>query len=136
MIKIYFENHNKKNKKEFSKKIVDIVAASAILGTIGTVLAVLFLGLPEALACTLIGALGSIVLTCIVFYYKKAQAENTIKLYLSSYAEIIKMKKNSGEDSSELLHSIEDNMINKMDNTLNQTLDEATAPIEKEVISG
>ena len=96
----------------------------------------MFLGLPETLACAIIAALGSVSLTSVVFYYRKAQAENTVKLYVSSYAEIIKMKKAFGEDSSDIMQSMEDGMLGKLDATLNQTLDEATAPIEKEVISG
>lgn len=139
MIKISFENNSNNtanDKKEFSKKIINIVAASAIIGGIGTILAVLFLGLPETLACAIIAALGSVALTSIVFYYKKAQAENTIKLYLSSYTQILKMKKKYSEDTSDLLNNMESGMLDKLDGVVNQTLEEATAPIEREDIAG
>jgi hypothetical protein len=135
MIKVVFEK-KEKNTKEFSKKIMCIVAVSAIVGSIGTILATLFLGLPEALACAIIAALGSVALTSIVFYYKKAQAENTIKLYLSSYLQILRMKKKFGENTSDMLDTMETGMLGKLDTVVNQTLDEATTSIEKEDIAG
>ena len=134
MFKIIFKRN--KQHTEFSKKIIDVIARTTILGGIGVIFVTMLFGLPEALACTVIAALGSVALTSIVFYYRKAQAENTIKLYLASYAEVMKMKKEFGETSSEILYSMENGMLNKIDSTLNQTLDEATAPIEKEMISG
>ena len=138
MIKIIFDKKekpkkdSKQKKKEFSKRIICIVAATAILGSVGTILATLFLGLPEVLACSIIAALGSVALTSIVFYYKKAQAENTIKLYLSSYNVILKLKKKYGNEVDSTLNEIETNMLGKISHTLDESITDATSMIEKQ----
>ena len=123
-----------KQKKEFSKKIIAGVAISATVGSLFTTLATIFLGLPETLGCALIAALGSVSLTSIVFYYKKAQAENTIKLYLNSYNEILKMKKKYGDEVNQTLADIEENMLSKISNTLDNSIEDATSIIEEQSI--
>lgn len=136
-MKFVFEKlikNKQKKKKEFSKKIVAIVAAAAIIGFIVTLLATLFLGLPEMVACAIVAALGSVSLTTIVWYYKKAQAENTIKLYLASYNVILKLKKKYGEEVDSTLETMETNILEKMDNTLNESITDATSIIEQQSV--
>ena len=139
MIKIIFNekrNKRKKKKKEFSKCIICTVAITTILGGIGTILSTLFLGLPEVLACSIVAALGSVALTSIVYYYKKAQAENTIKLYLSSYDAILKLKKKYGSEVNNTLNEIETNTLEKINNTLDESMTDATSLIEKQDVVG
>lgn len=136
-MKFVFEKlikNKQKKKKEFSKKIVATVAAAAIIGFIVTLLATLFLGLPEMVACAIVAALGSVSLTTIVWYYKKAQAENTIKLYLASYNVILKLKKKYGEEVDSTLETMETNILEKMDNTLNESITDATSIIEQQSV--
>ena len=121
-------------KKEFSKSIIIGVTVAAAVGGILITLSAMFLGLPEALACATIAALGSIVLMSIMFYYKKAQAENTIKLYLSSYDVILKLKKKYGNEVDSTLNEIETNMLGKIGNTLNTSIDDATSILEQQSV--
>lgn len=136
-MKFVFEKlikNKQKKKREFSKKIVAMVAAAAVIGFIVTLLATLFLGLSEMVACAIVAALGSVSLTTIVWYYKKAQAENTIKLYLASYNVILKLKKKYGEEVDSTLETMETNILEKMDNTLNESITDATSIIEQQSV--
>lgn len=128
------EEKKPQKKREFSKMIVIIVAAAAIIGFIVTLLATLFLGLSEMVACAIVAALGSVSLTTIVWYYKKAQAENTIKLYLASYNVILKLKKIYGEEVDSTLETMETNILEKMDSTLNESITDATSLIEQQSV--
>lgn len=128
------EEKKPQKKREFSKMIVIIVAVSAIIFFIATLLATLFLGLPETVACAIIAALGAIILTTVVWYYKKAQAENTIKLYLASYNVILKLKKKYGEEIDSTLNEMESNIIGKMDDALNESITDATSLIEQQSV--
>ena len=129
-MQIIIDKKPKEKKREFSKNIVCSVALTSIIGGIITILATLFFGLPETVACAIITALGGVALTSIVFYYKKAQAENTIKLYLSSYNVILKLKKKYGSEVDSTLNEIESNMLGKIEHTLDDSIADATSIIE------
>jgi hypothetical protein len=92
----------------------------------------IFLEISETVSVALIGVWGAVLTTTIVFYLRKSQAENTIKIYMGSYKEILKLKKKYGEDCDELINQMENGMEDRIGNTLNSSLDEATAPIELE----
>ena len=65
---------------------VMITIASFLIAVIGST----FFMLSETVAAALITAGGCLGVTAVVWNLKKSQAENTIKLYLYSYKEILK----------------------------------------------
>lgn len=117
------------NKPQYSKVIIVICLAVATLSFIAAFLGS-FLMLSETVATALIAAGGTIGMTAVVFYLKKSQAENTIKLYLYSYKEILKLKKEDGD--IEFIDMAGEGMLDKINNTLDVALTEATSPIERQ----
>lgn len=117
------------NRPQYSKIIILICLVVATLSFIAAFLGS-FLMLPETVAAALIAAGGTIGMTAVVFYLKKSQAENTIKLYLYSYKEILKLKKEDGD--MEFIDMAGEGMLNKINNTLDVALDDATSPIERQ----
>ena len=113
---------------QFSKVIIffSLVIAAAICTM------TIFLEISETVSVALIGVWGAVLTTTIIFYLRKSQAENTIKIYMGSYKEILKLKKKYGEDCDELINQMENGMEDRIGNTLNSSLDEATTPIELE----
>lgn len=92
------------------------------------------LGLNETIASATIAACGCIGATSIVWYLKKSQAENTVKIYLSAYEKILNLKQKMQEDTSDTFLQMENNILNKLDNNLSNAMDEATSSIEKQDI--
>ena len=84
-------------KCQFSKLIVVICI---ILSILGIFLATIFsiIGLSEMIASAIITVYGCMGITSIVWYLKKAQSENTVKIYLGAYKEILNLKTKAGED--------------------------------------
>ena len=121
----------KSNGPQFSKLIV---LASILIAVAGCAAAI-FIPMEEAVSVALIGACGSIAATTIIWNLKKSQAENTMKIYMATYKEILKLKQEYGsEDCSEMIDNMENNIEEKMNSTINDNLDDATSMIElKEV---
>lgn len=113
---------------QFSK----IIVLLCFLIAISCIVVGIMYPLELELAIALISAGGTILATTLIFYLKKSQAENTIKIYLSTYKEIIELKQENGEDTEEIIDSMESNIIGKIDSTLDETLADSTSPIEKE----
>ena len=67
--------------------------------------------------------------TAVIWNLKKSQAENTIKIYLSAYKEIIELK----QDDS-LINDMEEQIITKIDGCIEENLNDATTLIEKQEI--
>ena len=65
---------------------------------------------------------------------KKSQAENTIKIYLSAYKEIVALKKENNEDVEEFLSDSENSLLQKMNTSIDVSMDDATELIEKQEI--
>ena len=61
--------------------------------------------------------------------FKKSQAENTIKIYLSAYKEIIELKQDSN-----LIDNVEKHLIDNIDKCIEENLTDATNLIEKQEI--
>lgn len=121
----------KSNGPQFSKLIVLISIIIAVAGCA----AAIFMQMEEAVSVALIGTCGSIAATTIIWNLKKSQAENTMKIYMATYKEILKLKQEYGsEDCSEMIDNMENNIEEKMNSTINDNLDDATSMIElKEV---
>ena len=122
------------NKIQFSKTIIRISFLITIIGIIIAVAGSIFFDLDEVVSSAIVAATGCLGSTSIIWYLKKAQAENTIKIYLTAYKEILNLKKEMNEDVSETFEQMEDNILGKMDNKLSEVMDEATSTIEKQEI--
>jgi hypothetical protein len=117
---------------QYSKVITFLCIMIAIVTfLIATIGATCFM-MPESVAAALITAGGCIGVTAVVWNLKKSQAENTIKLYLYSYKEILKLQKE--DPDLEFINIAEDKILTKMENALDTALDEATTPIERQDI--
>lgn len=128
--KSFFGDSNS-NGPQYSKVIIFICLIVAIISFITAFIGSFFM-LSETVAAALIAAGGAIGMTAVVFYLKKSQAENTIKLYLYSYKEILKLKKEDGD--LEFIDMAGEDMLNKINSTLDTSLSEATSPIERQDI--
>lgn len=114
--------------------LVSLINICSIAG-IGCVLYLSTLyGLDSTVSASAIAACGCITSTSVLFSLKKAQAENTMKIYLGTYKNILELKKESGEDGLDILMDAETNMLDRVNTTLNNSLDEATSPIERQDI--
>lgn len=125
----------KSNGPQFSKLIVIIVGIICLLGVVTTAMASLWLGMTETVSIALIGAFGSIVTTTLIWFLKKSQVENNTKIYMEAYKDIAMFKINHGEDTSDLLQNVENNMINKMDDNINEAINEGASLIEQVEVS-
>lgn len=118
---------------QFSKLIV---IACIVLSIVGILLATILsiLGLSEVVASAIITAYGCMGITSIVWYLKKAQSENTVKIYLGAYKEILKLKVKIGEDGTETINQMESDILGKLNSNLSTAMDEANASIERQDI--
>lgn len=132
--KKYFFSDAKSHGPQFSKVLTFICVIIAVVGCAGAAWAAIALGLAESIVCALIGAAGCIGVTSIVWMLKKSQAENTMRLFLESYKELIKMKQGNGQDCSDLLSDMENKITGKMESTIDTSIDESISPIEKQGI--
>lgn len=123
---------NINNKFQFSKIVIAICISITIFGILFSVLGSIIFGLSEVVASAVITACGCIGVTSIVWYLKKSQAENTVKIYLGAYEKILKMKKEINEDTSETLNQMEYEILGKLNSNISIAMDEATAPIERQ----
>ena len=118
---------------QFSKLIVIICVLLSIVGILlATILSIV--GLSEVVASAIITAYGCMGITSIVWYLKKAQSENTVKIYLGAYKEILQLKVNAGEDGAETIDQMESDILGKLNSNLSAAMDEANAPIERQDI--
>ena len=118
---------------QFSKKIV---ITCFILSTIAILLALALslFGISEIIASSIIAAYGCMGVTSIVWYLKKSQSENIVKIYLGAYKEILQLKNNIGESQNETIEQMESDILGKLNSNLSYAMDEANSPIEKQDI--
>lgn len=119
-------------KIQFSKLLVGLCFLLAI-GGIGFVAYISMVSVIDiSIAISIITACGTILATTLIFYLKKSQAENTLKIYLSTYKEIINIKKENNEDIDNIIEDVENDMMSKMTSTLDDAIYNATSPIERQ----
>lgn len=122
-----------KNKVQFSKVVISICIAIMFIGILIAVIGNVFFALSEVIATTIVTACGCVGITSVVWYLKKSQAENTVKIYLGAYEKILLLKKKlMNEDITETVDQMESNILYKLDNNLSNAMDEATSPIERQ----
>lgn len=118
---------------QFSKIIVALCIGLSILGV--TVAATLgIFGISDVIATAIVSACGCMGITSIVWYLKKAQSENTVKIYLNAYKEILSLKFKNGESNSEIINQMEDEMLCKLNSNLHMAMDDANSLIERQDI--
>lgn len=121
------------NKIQFSKWIMSICVLLTVIGLIAAPALAIVFNVAEEISVALIAAVGAILATSIVFYFKKTQAENTVKIYLNAYQELIRLKREDGDtDIAETYDSIEEDLTNKIKGSLDAHLEDATSLIEKQ----
>ena len=129
----------KKNKQpyQFSKIIVTFaILFSTFFLTASLALSVIFRDLDPMITSTLIGSCGVIMATTFVWYFKKAQAENSVKLYVSAYKTIIAFRQRLGLETEDLCNRIEEAIIQNLDDVSESHMDNANEPIEKVEVNG
>lgn len=122
------------NKIQFSKIVVSICIFLMIFGFLIAVIGNIAFALSEIIASAIITASGCVGVTSIVWYLKKSQAENTVKIYLGAYEKILEMKQKLQEDTSETINQMEYDILGKLNSNMSIAMDEATTPIERQDI--
>ena len=119
------------NGPQFSKIMVIISLLIAIAGIAVAIL----MPMSESVSIAIIGVCGTIATTTMIWNLKKSQSENTMRIYMSTYKEILKLKQEFGntEECSELIGSMERNMQGKIDTNINESIDDANSMIELNV---
>lgn len=74
---------------------------------------------------------GAILATTFVWYFKKSQAENSVKIYVGAYKSIIKFRQKYGLNNEELCDRIENSMLQNLDDVAENHMDNANELIEK-----
>ena len=120
---------NKKEKFQFSKGVTIFSLFFAVAGISAAAISSIIFGLNETIAAAIIAACGGLAITDIVWYLKKSQAENTMKLYLSSFKEIAQIK-----NDMSILDNMEEKILSEMQESIEANLDDATSMIEKQDI--
>ena len=120
---------SKSNGPQFSKLITILCVLIAIVTLIVIPILAIYWELAAEICISLVTAAGTLGSTAVVWNLKKSQAENTIKIYLSAYKEIIELK----QDNS-LINNMEEQIITKIDDCVEENLNDATTLIEKQEI--
>ena len=121
-----------KNQYQFSKIIVTFaILFSTFFLCASLTLSVLVKDLDPMITSTLIGSCGVIMATTFVWYFKKAQAENSVKLYVSAYKSIIAFRQRLGLETEDLCNRIEEAIVQNLDDVAETHMDNANELIEK-----
>ena len=117
------------NGPQFSKIITILCIGVTLLFLITVPILSIIFNLTEPICIALITSAGVLGSTAVVWNLKKSQAENTIKIYLSAYKEIIELKQDSN-----LIDNVEEHLIDNIDKCIEENLTDATNLIEKQEI--
>ena len=120
---------SKSNGPQFSKLITFLCVLIVIVILIVITILALYWELATEICISLITAAGALGSTAVGWNLKKSQAENTSKIYLFAYKEIIELK----QDNS-LINNMEEQIITKIDDCVEENLNDATTLIEKQEI--
>lgn len=117
---------------QFSKLMVCFsVVFSVFFLLISLLIALCASDLDPMIITAMIGVCGGILATTFVWYFKKAQAENSVKIYVNAYKSIIKFRKKYDLDNDELCDRIEESMLQNLDDVAESHMDNATEILEK-----
>lgn len=123
------------NKIQFSK----IIIISCLIFAILTCAVAVLIPMPDTVSIALIAAGDGIASTAVVFNLKKSQAENTLKIYMSAYERILNLKHQYSTDgiqdeADDAAENFENKLLNRIDQSFDEQLDNATSIIEKQEI--
>ena len=115
-------------KKEFSKIIIFVAFITFILTLVtGCILA--WNGRDTSLFCYAIPSTGGVVGSAAIFYYRKAQAENSVKLQLYTLEEIYRLREKYPSQSQSIEMAVS-SQESRLENALNSYDSEASTPID------
>ena len=118
------------NGPQFSK-IITIICLTLMVGACW---AAASLSLSETVAAALIASFGCLGVTSVVWLMKKSQTENTVKIYMEAYKEVIKYKHEMVEETTDLVEGLKGDILGKMTGTLDDALSVSTSLIEKQEV--
>jgi hypothetical protein len=87
--------------------------------------------LDPMIVTSVVGICGAILATTFVWYFKKAQAENSVKIYVGAYKSIIKFRQKYGLDNDNICDRIEESMLQNLDDISEAHMDNAHELLEK-----
>lgn len=123
---------NKIDQIQFSKLMVLFAVVFSIFFIIvSLIIALCAPELDPLITTTVIGVCGTILATTFVWYFKKAQAENSVKIYVGAYKSIIKFRQKYKLQDDELCDRIENSMLQNLDDVAEGHMDDATSVLEK-----
>lgn len=131
-----------KKSKHKANEIIEYIQFSKIIVIFAVVFSIFFLciALIMALAApeldpmiitAVVGICGGILATTFVWYFKKAQAENSVKIYVGAYKSIIKFRQKYGLDNDNICDRIEESMLQNLDDISEAHMDNAHELLEK-----
>jgi len=132
----------KKSKHRIGNTEVEYIQFSKIIVIFAVIFSIFFLciALIMALAApeldpmivtSVIGICGAILATTFVWYFKKAQAENSVKIYVGAYKSIIKFRQRYGLNNDDICDRIEESMLQNLDDISEAHMDNAHELLEK-----
>ena len=125
-------SENKMEQIQFSKLMVLFaIVFSMFFITISLIIALCAPDLDPLITTSVIGVCGTILATTFVWYFKKAQAENSVKIYVGAYKSIIKFKQKYKLKDDELCDKLENSILQNLDDVAESHMDDATAVLEK-----
>lgn len=117
---------------QFSKLIVLFsIFFSIFFLCIAIIIALVAPELDPIIMTAIITMCGTILATTFVWYFKKSQAENSVKIYVGAYKSIIKFRQKYGLNNDELCDRIEYSMLQNLDDVAETHMDNANELIEK-----
>lgn len=117
---------------QFSKIIVIFaVVFSIFFLCIALIMALAAPELDPMIITAVVGICGGILATTFVWYFKKAQAENSVKIYVGAYKSIIKFRQKYGLDNDNICDRIEESMLQNLDDISEAHMDNANELLEK-----
>ena len=132
----------KKSKHRIGNTEVEYIQFSKIIVIFAVIFSIFFLciALIMALAApeldpmivtSVVGICGTILATTFVWYFKKAQAENSVKIYVGAYKSIIKFRQRYGLNNDDICDRIEESMLQNLDDISEAHMDNAHELLEK-----
>ena len=117
---------------QFSKLMVLFsIIFSIFFLCIAIIVALVAPELDPMITTAIITMCGAIIATTFVWYFKKSQAENSVKIYVGAYKSIMKLRQKYGLENDELCDRIENSVLQNLDDVAESHMDNANEIIEK-----
>lgn len=120
---------NSKEKLQFAKKIVVIATILFVLSIISALLWSWYDKNTDVFTY-IIPTIGGVWGASIIWYMKKSQLENGIKIQIGMIKELMKLKIKYNECSTDYVDEIQEKVESRMQNNIDNFIDEALTPPE------